>query len=644
VDSNVGETLNVFATGCDDEAQIRMLRIFLNSDSYVQFEPKTNPLNGQAEPCVTGLYEITPFKRGVMKVFAQVQSLNGSWGASHEKNVIIHDFDNLTNPGFNPNNPAFLARLTDARYPVQVGSHINVGVLPFTTGPWWMSFYNSASRVPFNTKNCVPAVKYPRVSVKNRRVFWPQSTTDAILACWLATYTAVQSSIAWQNLDSTKGPLCAAPVECPVAIPQGVVTRLSYANWTPAMKLRLNFEFYAAYRWLYYGTLEPFTGTAIPDVPGNQITLSDPEPAVTLLLQSDAWNLYINNVAHSLAMEIGGFCKFSIVKYQPQDLAILFDSINFFSTGFSWWTVAPAHTTVRAYVGYWISGLVVAPAQATRVMPAPAQTTFAFMVQHDIPRLAGKDVVAQLFTWGRNDTLTHTYEDFDSNDVLLFDDGTNAIGAQTFWQFRGAPTAALIMTGTTMAYPYSNPEVSIVNTLQSWTIGCPCTSFFLQTVLRAHNIPTQTAVANLGQTGHTVPFWFTLGYTMSHGDDLYDSDGWAIPPASSNHFLVSLATFNNWFYGAQMIGSGGLANVGRQPDVEVPLMDLTTHLLQAYCMDKAASASEADGLVYTKIFQAWGAVDGLPAGISVPFYTLAQLQAQNLWTRLDATAATLAMC
>jgi hypothetical protein len=39
--------------------------------------------------------------------------------------------------------------------------------------------------------------------------------------------------------------------------------------------------------------------------------------------------------------------------------------------------------------------------------------------------------------------------------------------------------------------------------------------------MRAVNIPVIADVGNVGQTPHAAPFFFTIGYTMSYGDDMY---------------------------------------------------------------------------------------------------------------------------
>jgi hypothetical protein len=160
-------------------------------------------------------------------------------------------------------------------------------------------------------------------------------------------------------------------------------------------------------------------------------------------------------------------------------------------------------------------------------------------------------------------------------------------------------------------------------------------SFFTKELLRAVNIPVFTSTGNIGKTLHTTPFFRTLGYTMSHGDDMYDRANQATPVFPGEWLLITNQNFDYWFNGPGQLGPNGSSNVGRQADYDVPIKSLSDDLVQRYCADKQSNATHDNGTVaaffYDNVY-------------GVTIYTVQQLEGMNLWDQLGTKAAAMGLC
>ena len=90
--------------------------------------------------------------------------------------------------------------------------------------------------------------------------------------------------------------------------------------------------------------------------------------------------------------------------------------------------------------------------------------------------------------------------------------------------------------------------------------------------------------------------------------------------------------FNDWFFGPNI--TDPYHNVGRQV-LELSLEWLSNDLLTRYCADKAANKTHANGSVAQAFIDAYS---------SVPYYTVQELEAMDLWTKLSVKAAKLGYC
>ena len=87
--------------------------------------------------------------------------------------------------------------------------------------------------------------------------------------------------------------------------------------------------------------------------------------------------------------------------------------------------------------------------------------------------------------------------------------------------------------------------------------------------------------------------------------------------------------FNAWFGGA-VSNADQTKNIGRQP-IELTLQYLPRFLLKVYCQDMQQGLSHANGTVWNYYFNGG-------------YYTLAELEAMNLWGRMDSKIAMLGGC
>src|SRR5262249_17956888 len=149
-------------------------------------------------------------------------------------------------------------------------------------------------------------------------------------------------------------------------------------NWILANKQMLDEYFYHAYNYLQSGAAN-YGGPAVPDVPDNEIVLDDAESPITFFSTYPAKRLYIAAIAHSLALEIGGFLPWSVTTYSGDDLELLFNSHYHLRVYYMSWQ-SPKGT--RSHTGYQADN----GNEGGGVIPAPPVTTFNFLLANDLIR------------------------------------------------------------------------------------------------------------------------------------------------------------------------------------------------------------------------------------------------------------------
>jgi len=328
----------------------------------------------------------------------------------------------------------------------------------------------------------------------------------------------------------------------------------------------------------------------LEDPPPNTATLSDTDPPTTVLSESDAWELYLTYVSYSLAAEIGGWTSWSITGYSNDQLAMLLDSRQMFR-----WNNARSGYEILEGNG------------PNGVIPAAPWTTLLFLYENGIYTCRSRvDVIARLIDWCR-DNLVH------------FSGGFEAKNMQDQWQYRGCPPVFRIIRGTPMP---SSTDPNFSRVLHR-TGGCWGTTAFLRAVLRVVNIPVKLDE----HQGHASPHFSTEGLYLSHGDDPYNRLSKATPPFPARELLIDQAKRDGWF-GNNVPAAQQTANVGRRTQ-ELGVQYLSNELLRNHCKDVTDGNSHANSQVFASLNRA---------------FTLAELEAQDLWGRIDAKIAGFGGC
>jgi Dictyostelium (slime mold) repeat len=172
------------------------------------------------------------------------------------------------------------------------------------------------------------------------------------------------------------------------------------------------------------------------------------------------------------------------------------------------------------------------------------------------------------------------------------------------WQYRGWPPVSRIISGTV----YQQTP----NGIQHYTAGCGGTTSFLRDVLRAVNIP----VIGENRASHACPHFTSEGLYLSHGDDPYSIRSMSEIP--TEQLLIDQKTFDAWF-GPDVAPEQIKNNIGRRT-LQLAIEYLPKYFFTKYCADRSKGLSHADGSVYSNF---------------KPCYSLAELEEENLWERMD---------
>lgn len=330
----------------------------------------------------------------------------------------------------------------------------------------------------------------------------------------------------------------------------------------------------------------PFT---LVDPPANMTSLADSDFPSTSLSEDAAWSLYLNLVSQSLVVEFWGSVSWSLEDLPSEQLAILLDSRATFSRNAN---------TGHYDVGMFLSGIATS---------APPDLTFRFLTDTNLIGATRLETIGRLLDWCREN-------------LIHFSGPYEALNMEYQWQYRGFTPVSRVLTGTTN----DNPTPGYTDmTLRHRTSGCHGTNGFLKAVLRTVNIPV--AYRRPPSSGHATPFFPSEGKLMSHGDDPYNAHSKTTPRYPAGDLLIDQATYDSWF-------STGMSdpnlNVGRQV-YELALVHLSDYLLHLHCSDLSAGRSHDQSDVYAT-FSRW--------------YTVPELEAINLWGRLDAKIASFGGC
>lgn len=161
-------------------------------------------------------------------------------------------------------------------------------------------------------------------------------TVDA----WLQAHSNVRDAIYWQRPLGTN------------------VSGGTYEHWSSTRKDELREAYSAAVNG------EP---TGLTDPAPNILQLGDDDYPTTALSRDRAWQLYLTHVAQSLAVEIKKRVSWSVTTYSSAQLAVLFDSREFFT-----WSES-------------LDGYEIDEDRSGSVLPAAPDTSYRFL--NDVQRI-----------------------------------------------------------------------------------------------------------------------------------------------------------------------------------------------------------------------------------------------------------------
>ena len=248
-----------------------------------------------------------------------------------------------------------------------------------------------------------------------------------------------------------------------------------------------------------------------------------------------------------------------------------------------------------------------------RGVPAPPDFTFAFLSANLMIAQDRLHTIGNLLEWSRD--LIHFLGDFTAKNV------------EGHWQYRGRTPVSRVISGTTpIFYPYKKGDTSPPKelTFGHYTAGCWGTTAFLRAVLRVVNIPVKQVTAQR----HSLPHFMTEGKYLSHSDDPYSQNTRSSPGFPVEEWFIDQATYDAWF-GPGVSLPQGKSNVSRRI-TDLAIKYLPRILLVQRCRDIREGRSNSNSLV-----KSW-------AGF--PNYSVEELEAMNLWDRIDAKIDRLGSC
>ncbi len=514
----------------------------------------------------------------------------------------------LYREGIHNSNSEFMSHMQLANYGdvYSVDTGMAVGIQTGLAQTWWQAYLAAieSSATPPGTvwKNAcgVGIDDAGRLDGPGRRDNAGRiDDAGRLLECFFKKNPHIAESIVWREADTNSQTVSERP----------------YIQWKPLAKKQLASAFYYAFQWMK-GGLQSFNGFNLIDPPVNQFTQPDAAPAITEFDPDAAWHLYVNTVAQSLAVEIGGFVPWSVTGYSKEELRLLFDSEYVVSIELASSNVDdPSIPLVFGYV----------PAGMT--MDAPPTTYFKFLVDQNMIRGNHKTTIEQLINWSRFNLLHIT----DWTDV-------SAKAFEGWWDYRGTSPASRVLSGTLGPYRPVPPYPPAM--LHNWVDGCHGVVTLYRGLLRTVNIPVDYRI----EFGHGMPIWWTVGESLSHGDDVESAilikDGAQSNKPSSweqwhkyakaSEYPITLTEFNDWFVGPNQ----NYLNVGRRAYELLTIKYPDDDLLTMYCYDKAHGLSHAQGTVLAS----------LQGSLLIQVYPLATLEAMGFWNTLASEAAQFGFC
>jgi hypothetical protein len=330
----------------------------------------------------------------------------------------------------------------------------------------------------------------------------------------------------------------------------------------------------------YYNKVLRNRNTGVFETPQLTTIPSGNATVSTNMNRSTAWNYYLAFIAQSLVVEADMRVRWTVKDLNDEGKQLIFDSRNLFR-----WSSGNNAYNIPFSLG------VVSPGDPFKI--------YTFLQSNNLIGSTHLKTVTRLIDWCRQ--LVHFSGGWDADNVF------------NQWQYKGFPPIERVINGTIRM---STPDQGV----KKRTGGCWGTTGFLRMCLRTLNIPVKLET----RANHALPSFISIKKYLTHGDDPYNRMFGVETEIPASRLLINQSTWNTWF-GA---GADHIDNIGRQVRV-LALEFLPLYILKKHCEDKAANKNHADSSVF-EIFK--------------KNYTVNQLEAMNLWQRMDAKISALGGC
>lgn len=384
------------------------------------------------------------------------------------------------------------------------------------------------------------------------------AVAESELGQWLDQHPSITDVIHWQK-------------------PTGVV---NYSNWTEARKAELDEMYFK--------------------VVNRQLDMDNYPPenhydergrVGTYIAKEDAWELYLMNIANSLAVERNNWVNWSLLsgEYSQDELESFFHSRSMFEYREK---LDGLHIYEPIFDNFY-----------SRVLAAQPQFVMEFFESEDILSSTRKETIYRLVDWS-------------AVNLLHYLGSWTMENAKDHWNYAGAVPVDRIINGTDRAGDQSEE-------IKNWTPACHGTNQFYISILKTLNIPVEYE----RRAGHATPYFPLENIYLSHGDDPYNAFYARKPAIHPQELLIDATTWQDWF-GHDNAREVVLNNIGRQA-LELGVEHLSHYLLQLYCGDKEQGNTKKEGKVFDALSR---------------YYTLSELEEMGLWEKMDNKLSDIGGC
>lgn len=299
----------------------------------------------------------------------------------------------------------------------------------------------------------------------------------------------------------------------------GTLVEKSYTQWSDAEKQALADAFRRAWIWLYVTQDRSTLGSEEFTMPIRCIDCSSRLASTptgypyTPVSEDLGKKVYIAYAAHSLALELGqGGVSWSVASDDAATLHHYFNSrsVVFRSNGSSSFFVGspggPGDSRDK-YLG--------------DTSPATPIYAYNWLVNNNLLGSTHEQTILAVLDWFRSNAI-HFYGNYSISNH------------NDHWGYPGQVPVHLLMQGTVR-----NTE----SQARHWTAGCHGTAGFIQSVLKAVNIPVEIIYT----CGHAQLYFPSIDRYMDHGDNPYNSNVSGQPTKNISGILLDSTTYTSRF-------------------------------------------------------------------------------------------------